>query len=81
MRQNQLIKVDRLQQLNDPQTAFRGEQLTFIRFLVEALRRISQEMVSKESAEPHIILTSPNGTSYRVTVADDGTLSTANVRA
>jgi hypothetical protein len=80
-RENRPLAVDRFSGLNDPSEAFKNPaQLGFIRVLVDIIRRMSGEMVSQNTAAPHFILVSPNGTAYRVTVADDGTLTTVNAR-
>jgi hypothetical protein len=39
-----------------------------------ALQRIFASVVSQDQAAPRIILRSPNGTTYAVTVEDAGTL-------
>jgi hypothetical protein len=81
LRANRPIEVDRLSGLNDPSEAFKNPvQLGFIRVLVDIIRQMSADMVSRNTAAPHMILVSPNGTAYRVTVADDGTLTTVNAR-
>lgn len=82
LRQNTPVGVDRLAHLNDPADVFKNPvQLTFMRVLIDIIRRMSSEMLSRESAAPFILLTSPDGTAYKVTVADDGTLTTVNARA
>jgi hypothetical protein len=82
MRQNNPVAVDRLAQLNDPTDAFKSPaQLNFVRTLVDILRRMSQDFVARDTASPYVILLSPNGTAYKVTVADDGTLQAVNARA
>lgn len=47
--------------------------------ILDALRRALIPVVSRDEATARILLQSPNGTSYAVTVNDAGTLSTAVV--
>lgn len=81
MRQNKPVSVDRLASLNDPVDAFKAPaQLSFMRVLIDIIRQISSSAVTYDTAAPHIILLSPNGTAYRVTVNDTGVLTTVNAR-
>lgn len=81
MRQGVVQPVDRLAQLNDPADAFKNPaQLGFMRVLVEALRRMSTDFISRDTASTHIMLLSPNGTAYRVTVSDAGVVTAVNAR-
>lgn len=81
LRQNTRAAVNPLTYLNDPAEAFKNPiQLSFMRTLVDALRLVTEDVVSRNTATSHFILLSPNGTAYRVTVADDGTLTTENAR-
>lgn len=45
--------------------------------LVTALKAALMNAVSSQEGTPRLILISPNGTNYSVTVANDGTLHTA----
>lgn len=81
LRANRPIEVDRFAGVNDPSEVFKNpQQLGFMRVLIDIIRRMAAEMVSRDTAAPHIILVSENGTAYRVTVEDDGTLATENAR-
>lgn len=81
IRQNNIIPVDRLQPLNDPADAFKNPaQLSFMRVLIDIIRRMASDMVSRDTATSHIILRSPNGTAYRVSVDDAGVLVVENAR-
>lgn len=46
----------------------------FFNTLFQQLRRVFSEMVSKDVETPRVILRSPNGTLYDVTVSDAGAL-------
>lgn len=81
IRTNRPVVVNELAHLNDPATAFRDPaQLSFIRTLVDVIGRMAADMVRQNSASPHFILTSPNGTAYRVSVSDAGVLTVVNAR-
>ncbi len=81
LRQNIQAPVDRLAQLNDPTDVFKNpSQLGFIRGLVDVLRGMARDFISRDTATTHFILLSPNGTAYRVTVSDAGALVVANAR-
>lgn len=45
--------------------------------ILDTIRRALIPALSQDEAAPRVLLRSPNGTVYSVTVADDGTLSTA----
>jgi len=45
----------------------------------EIVRRALSKCVSTDEAAPQIILRAPNGTSWRVTVSNTGTLTTTQV--
>ncbi len=82
IRQNAQIPVDRLAQLNDPADVFKNPaQLGFIRVLVDVIRGMARDFIGRDTATPHFMLLSPNGTAYRVTVSDTGVLTTENARA
>lgn len=83
IRTNTPRPVSRLQHVNDPDPAAfpRDITLQYIRVLVDALRRLDGEMVSHATASPAVLLSSPNGTVFRVTVDDNGVLSAVNARA
>jgi hypothetical protein len=53
-----------------------GQQ--FLNQLLGTLRQAFASAVSQDQAAPRILLTSPNGTIYSLTVDNAGTLSTAN---
>lgn len=82
IRGNATRPVSRLQHVNDPDpNVFKNPlQLEYIRTLVDVLRRLDTDMVSTNTASPSVLLASPNGTVFRVTVADDGTLTAVNAR-
>lgn len=81
LRQNQIIRADRLQQLQAPEEAFKNPaQLTFIRTLIDILRRALSELASTREASDQILLQAPNGAVYRITVNNAGALVVANAR-
>ena len=47
----------------------------FFNHLLLTLRRAFAEVVSKDEETPRIVLRSPNGTNYDVTVSDAGALT------
>lgn len=80
-RQNSSRPIDPLAELNDPEAVFRDPgQLQFMRTLVNTIRRVFSAMIRYDQAAPQIILTSPNGTAYIVTVGDDGVLTARTAR-
>jgi hypothetical protein len=82
IRQNPPAQADRLQGLQPPEEVFKNPiQLTFMRTLIDILRRALREMVSSQSAAPQVLLTSPNGTVFKITVSDAGAIVVTNARA
>jgi hypothetical protein len=49
----------------------------FIIQILDVIRRAFSSAVSKDQASPRILLSSPNGTVYSVTVSDTGVVTTA----
>lgn len=47
--------------------------------ILDTIRRAFIPAISQDEATPRILLRSPNGTTYSVTVSDAGTISTAVV--
>jgi hypothetical protein len=47
----------------------------YLASLVEAIRRAFLPLISKDEAVSRVILQSPNGTAYNVTVSDAGVLT------
>ena len=45
--------------------------------VLDTIRRAFVNVVSSNEAVPRIMLSSPNGTVYQITVSDTGTLTTA----
>lgn len=81
LRQNLQQPGSRLQDLNDPQGAFKNPlQLTFMRILVDVLKDLFQSAVKSNTATPHILLQSPDGTVYKLSVDDAGAVVTENAR-
>jgi hypothetical protein len=54
-----------------------GPLQPFLQQFVDTIRRAMIPAVSKDEATPRILLQSPNGSVYSVTVDDTGTLQTA----
>lgn len=80
-RRNNPRPVDRFAGLNDPADAFKNPtQLLFVRSLIDILRQFISGAISKDEAASHFHLVSPSGKTYKVTVADDGTLSSTYVQ-
>lgn len=50
---------------------------TFIIQVLDTLRKAFIPVVSKDQSVPRILLSSPNGTVYEVTVSDTGVVTTA----
>ena len=75
------LPSDPLNELGDPATVFRGDALTYIRTLTNAVRDQFAKFVNREVAAPYFHLSSPNGTTFRVTVGNDGVLKVENARA
>lgn len=53
-----------------------GPMSAYLASLVETLRRAFLPLISKDEAVGRILLQSPNGTVYSVTVSDTGVLTT-----
>ncbi len=82
MRQNKPAVIDRFVELNDPGEVFKNPYtLLFMRTFINIVKRIANTAVYSDTAAPAIILQSPNGTAYRVTVDDAGTLQVVNARS
>ena len=83
VRENARFNIaDQLEPLKNPETIFRNPaQLEYIRSLVNAVQALTQNTINHDQSAPHIILMSPNGTSYTVTVDDLGALQTVPSRA
>lgn len=54
-----------------------GPLQPFLQQVLDTIRRTFIPVVSKDEATPRILLQSPNGSVYSVTVDDTGTLQTA----
>jgi hypothetical protein len=54
-----------------------GQLQPFLQQLVDTIRRAMIPVVSKDEATPRILLQSPNGSVYSVTVDNSGNLQTA----
>ena len=50
---------------------------TYIIQILDIIKRSFVPAVSKDEAVPRVLLQSPNGTVYSITVSDTGTLTTA----
>jgi hypothetical protein len=75
------LPVDPLNELGDPAQAFKpGDQLTFVRTLVSAIRTFMQKAITRDTAVPFFFLQSPGGKTFRVTVNDDGALQVTDAR-
>lgn len=83
IRSNTPRPFSRLQFVNDPDPEiFKNPlQLEYIRMLVKVLRDMDRHTLYNDQSSASLLLVSPNGTTFRVTVADDGTLTTVNARA
>jgi hypothetical protein len=80
-RTNFAAPADPLNEYADPSQAFKNpDHARFLSGFIEAVRQQLQSSVQSNQGAPHVILMSPNGTGYRVTVADDGTVTTAPAR-
>lgn len=58
----------------NPPIAPAGPNQTFLNALGSTLRRVFVDVVTTESAVHRVMLRSPNGTVYQVTVSDAGAL-------
>lgn len=75
------LPVDPLNELGDPEVAFKAPAvLTFMRTLIDIIRRQFGKFIDRDTATPYFHLTSPNGTVFFVSVGDDGTLKAENAR-
>ena len=54
-----------------------GPLSIYLTSLVEVIRRSFAPLISKDEAAPRVMLLSPSGKVYNLTVKDDGTLQTA----
>ncbi|CAB4200664.1 hypothetical protein UFOVP1339_59 [uncultured Caudovirales phage] len=48
-----------------------------LRPVLDTIRRAFAPLISRDEATPHILLLSPNGTTYTLTVSDAGVVATA----
>jgi hypothetical protein len=76
-----VLPTDPLNELGDPADVFRGPAQTFMRTLINVIRLQFAKFVNRETATPYFHLSSPNGTTYRVSVDDAGALKVENARA
>lgn len=75
------LPVDPLNELGDPASAFKpGDQLTFVRTLVSAIRTFMQKAVVRDQAVPFLTLQAPGGKTFIITVTDDGTVTATDAR-
>jgi hypothetical protein len=70
-----------LDQLNDPGEVFRNPvQVEFIRTLVRFVRNGFGRAVMRDQAAPSILLASPAGRVFKVTVSEDGQVTAEYVQ-
>jgi hypothetical protein len=82
IRQNTPAGPDRFAELTDPGGVFKNpEVLSFMRTFIEIMKRIGNDAVYRNTAATSLILLSPNGTAYRVTVTNGGVLQVDNARS
>jgi hypothetical protein len=75
------LPIDPLNELGDPAQAFKNpDQLQYVRQLVDIIRTQFGKAVTRDTAVPFFYLQSPGGKTFRVTVADDGTLTATDAR-
>lgn len=75
------LPVDPLNELGNPEQAFRNpDQLQFMRQLIDIIRTQFGKFVARDVASPYIMLQSPGGNTFRVTVSDDGKITATNAR-
>lgn len=81
LRQNKASDSDRFASLAQPNEVFKIPiQSQFMRTLLDLLRDMFKDFISKDSANTHFMLMSEAGAIYRVTVDDTGNLQTEYIR-
>jgi hypothetical protein len=81
LRGNVSLPAGPLDQLNDPGEVFRNPaQVEFVRTLVRFIRNGFSRSVMRDQAAPSILLASPGGRVFKVTVSDDGEVATEHVQ-
>lgn len=75
------LPVDPLNELGDPEAVFKAPAvLTFMRTLIDIIRKAFMGFISRDTAVPYFHLSSASGKTFRVTVNEDGTLNVAHIR-
>lgn len=82
IRTNTPATVDPLQHVNDPTlTVFpRPTTLEYMRVLVNTIRDLARGMIYRDRATPYLLLQSPNGTVFKVSISDTGVVTAVNAR-
>jgi hypothetical protein len=76
------VASDPLELLKNPEKVFKNpQQLEFMRELINVIQAMNRNLVHHDRAAPHIILVSPDGISYNVSVDDLGVLQTVASRS
>lgn len=75
------LPVDPLNELGNPEEGFKSPaQLSFMRTLIDIIRKAFTKFVDRDTAAPYFHLYSLSGKTYRVTVDDTGALKATYVR-